>query len=398
MNKIRLHRNAVVPDPIRIQRCRRAPDLGPKILFFSGGSALKSLSRRLVDYTHNSIHLITPFDSGGSSARIRETFDMLSVGDLRNRIMALADQSIQGNPKVYELFACRFPDDGDNWELYKRLDAMAKNRDPLVAAIPNPMRRIIRNHLHHFLENMPGGFDLRGASIGNLILAAGYLNNRRHIEPVVYMFTKMVEARGIVRPITGLSYHLAARLADDTVVAGQHRITGKEVRPIQSRIEQFFLTKSLSSAEPARLIVKDKIHKLIAGADIICYPFGSYYTSIIANLLPSGVGEAISRADVPKIYIPNRGKDPEQYGHTLSGLVETLLRYLRASCLEENVPTERLLNFVLLDTRLEGQSAPDEIKAVEDMGICVIDTPLSPDGASLVFDDDMVIQTLCSLV
>jgi CofD-related protein of GAK system len=398
MKNVRLYRNAVVPDPIRIQRCRRAPDLGPRILFFSGGSALKNLSRKLVDYTHNSIHLITPFDSGGSSARIRETFDMLSVGDLRNRIMALADQSIQGNPKVYNLFACRFPDDGDNWELYKRLDAMAKNRDPLVAAIPNPMRRIIRNHLHHFLENMPGGFDLRGASIGNLILAAGYLNNRRHIEPVVYMFTKMVEARGIVRPITGLSYHLAARLANDTVVSGQHRITGKEVQPIQSKIEWLFLTKRLDSVKPARLIVKDKIHKLIAGADLICYPFGSYYTSIVANLLPSGVGEAIGKANVPKVYIPNRGADPEQYGLTLSRLVETLLRYLRGSCLEEDTPTERLLNFVLLDTRLEEQSDPDEIRAIEDMGICVIDTPLSQEGKSRVFDDAMVIETLCSLV
>jgi CofD-related protein of GAK system len=212
------------------------------------------------------------------------------------------------------------------------------------------------------------------------------------------MFTKMVEARGIVRPITGLSYHLAARLADDTVVSGQHRITGKEVQPIRSKIEQFFLTKSLSAVKPARLIVKDKIHKLIAGADLICYPFGSYYTSIIANLLPSGVGEAISRADVPKIYIPNRGEDTEQYGLTLSGLVGTLLRYLRASCLDDETPAERLLNFVLLDTRLQEQSEPDEIKAVEDMGICVIDTPLSQQGESHVFDDAMVIETLCSLV
>jgi hypothetical protein len=37
----------------------QVPDLGPRILFFSGGSALRRLSEKLVDYTHNSIHLIT---------------------------------------------------------------------------------------------------------------------------------------------------------------------------------------------------------------------------------------------------------------------------------------------------------------------------------------------------
>ena len=67
-----LRRAASVPDPLRVARCRRAPELGPRILFFTGGSALRDLSIVLKRYTHNSIHLVTPFDSGGSSAALRE--------------------------------------------------------------------------------------------------------------------------------------------------------------------------------------------------------------------------------------------------------------------------------------------------------------------------------------
>ena len=80
-----------IPDLVKIERYRKVPELGPKILFFSGGSALKDLSTKLINYTHNSIHIITSFDSGGSSAKLRDTFHMPSVGDLRNRLMALAD-------------------------------------------------------------------------------------------------------------------------------------------------------------------------------------------------------------------------------------------------------------------------------------------------------------------
>ncbi|MEG6550492.1 2-phospho-L-lactate transferase CofD family protein, partial [Desulfocurvibacter africanus] len=90
--RILVSRTTTLPDPIKLARFLRAPELGPKVLFFTGGTALKALSRRIIDYTHNSIHLITPFDSGGSSAKLRAAFDMPAVGDLRNRLMALADR------------------------------------------------------------------------------------------------------------------------------------------------------------------------------------------------------------------------------------------------------------------------------------------------------------------
>ena len=81
MTKIRVCRTASIPDPLRISRYQKIPELGPRILFFSGGTALTGLSRELKKFTHNSIHFVSPFDSGGSSAKLRHAFDMPAIGD-----------------------------------------------------------------------------------------------------------------------------------------------------------------------------------------------------------------------------------------------------------------------------------------------------------------------------
>ena len=188
----RVTRGARIPDALRVARAKRLPELGPRILFFSGGSALRKPSRVLKQYTHNSIHLITPFDSGGSSARLREAFGMLSVGDLRNRLLALADETLRGNPEIYRFFSFRFQRDQDNTELGRELQEMCSGRHDLVAAIPSPLRRIVQTHLRHFIECMPPDFDLRGASVGNLVLASGYLHNEGDIDSVLFMFSKLV--------------------------------------------------------------------------------------------------------------------------------------------------------------------------------------------------------------
>ena len=85
---------AKTSDSVKFERDERSPEHGPRVLFFSGGTALRGVSRVLSDHTHNSIHIITPFDSGGSSAVIREAFGMLAIGDILNRLMALDRKSV----------------------------------------------------------------------------------------------------------------------------------------------------------------------------------------------------------------------------------------------------------------------------------------------------------------
>ena len=254
--KIKVCREIPLPDPVRVELYRRSPELGPRLLFFSGGSALRGVSRELIRYTHNSCHIMTAVDSGGSSAALRQAFSMPSIGDIRARLMDLADQSVQGNPEMYRLFAYRFPKEAEQEKLLAELQAMAAGRHRLVSVIPDPLRKIVRHHLKIFLARMPESFALAGASIGNLVLTAGYLDNDHHLDTVIFLFSKLVEARGTVRPVLNRYLHLGAMLADGQVVVGQHLLTGKEVPPLEKKIAHLFLSMSHLPHQQGRGLAK----------------------------------------------------------------------------------------------------------------------------------------------
>jgi len=395
-HRIDLVRRVQLPDRVRIARCERSPDLGPRIAFFSGGTALRGLSRRLIRYTHNSIHLVTPFDSGGSSAVLREAFRMPAIGDIRNRLMALADQSLHGNPAVFRLFAQRLAKTESSAHLRAELERMAFDRHPLVAQIPDPMRKIIRHYLQTFLERMPTGFDLRGASIGNLVLTAGYLEQRRHFDPVIYIFSRLVQVRGIVRPITSRDLHLAADLSDGRCVVGQERLTRRGAHGISARIDRLYVTADRDAPQPLEVPIRRKVSDLIRSADLICYPMGSFYSSLIANLLPTGVGPAIAATPCPKVFIPNTGHDPEQRGLNLTERAACLLAYLQREAPRRLKPAD-LLQYVLLDSRHGRYGAPVEREALERLGLQVIDVPLVTPASRPAIDADLLAGHLVSL-
>ena len=394
--KIRLTRSLRLPDAVKIARCSHSPELGPKVLFFSGGSALRQLSQELVNYTHNSIHIITAFDSGGSSAKLRQAFRMIAPGDLRARLMDLADQSVTGNPDIYRLFAFRFPRDAESSVLRTRLQQMIAGDDSLLLPVPNPMRTIIQNHLGYFFDNMPDSFDLRGASIGNLVLAGGYLNNRSDLSPVIFLFSKLAEVRGTVLPVVSSYLHLVARLADGTTVAGQHLMTGKEVAPIASPVKELYLSRSLNNPRPAAVDADNAVLKQIRQAESICYPMGSFYSSLIAALLPGGIGQAIADNDCPKVYIPNMGEDPEQRGMTLYDAVAALLASLRRGC-RHPVRTEELLHAVIVDTQRGNYPYALALDKVAALGVQVIDTRLVTPQSAPYQDPRLTAEILLSL-
>lgn len=391
---VRVTRSVSVPDAVRLTRLRHAPEVGVRPLFFSGGTALRGASQRLIEYTHNSAHVITPFDSGGSSAVLRTSFDMPAVGDLRNRLMALADRSVLGHPEIYTLFAYRFPQEGRPTRLRAALRRMVRGEDPRVAEVTEPLRSLVRNHLGFFEEAMPEDFDLRGANIGNLVLAGGYLNQGRQLDTVLFLFSQLVEVRGVVRPVVDDDLHLVGKLASGRTVRGQHALTGNGSPPLDSPVERLFLAKSLERPRPYRPRVADAVVSLIRSADLICYPMGSFYTSVIATLLPEGVADTIAEVDVPKVYVPNPGHDPEEIGLALTDKVRTLARYLREGA-SGRVPLDSVLHFVLLDTAT-GVSAA-QVKEIEKLGVRVVDTPLLTQESAPYLDDALLVEALLSL-
>ena len=396
MQKIRIKRTIQIPDPVRISLYRKAPELGPKILFFSGGTALNDLSRVLKNHTHNSIHMVTPFDSGGSSAKLRMAFDMPSIGDLRSRLMALANETITGNPEVYQLVTYRFPVKHGKQKLQSLLDSMIDGREPLVAAIPNPVRRIIRNQLGYFRDAMPDEFDLRGASTGNLILAGGYLKNHQHLDTIIFLFAKLVGVLGTVRAIVNDNLHLCAELEDGSRIIGQHMLTGKEVPSISSPVKHLSLSSRLDRYVSARSEIRKKNRKLIEKADLICYPPGSFYSSLVANLLPSGVGSAVGVNDCPKVYIPNLGHDPEQLGMSMDRAVRTLIHYLRSGA-SPDCSNDKMLDFVLIDSKKDRYPSILSPETMKELGIQLIETRLVSKKNASSYDPELLTAALVSL-
>lgn len=384
-----------IPDPAKLGRYKKSPAQGPKILFFSGGTALRRLSRQLTHYTYNSIHIVTSFDSGGSSAILREAFSMPAVGDVRARLMDLADQSLKGNREIFALFAYRFAKKAENAALVKELGQMVSGLHRLIARVPDPMQKIIRNHLLWFQRNMADDFDLRGASIGNLVLTAGYLENRHQLDPVIDVFCKLVLVRGTVRPVINKYLHLVAELEDGSTVVGQNEMTGKEVPPITSKIKRVYITDDRDEHPVCPVQAGEKIKSLISEAELICYPMGSFYSSIIANLLVGGLGEAIAGNGSPKVYIPSTGLDPECLDHTIMDQVKRLISY--ASQGQPAIKPTDVLNYVLVDQKNGRYVGKLDRKELAQLGIQVIDRELVSRKSGPDIDENLLLPVLLSL-
>lgn len=394
---IKLKKTVKLPCSILLERLKKAPDLGPRVLFFSGGTALKQPCHEIVKYTHNSIHIITPFDSGGSSAILRKAFNVPAIGDIRNRLLTLADRSYHGNPAVYDLFAYRFPEDADPKDLHRELNLMVDGEHSLILPIPNPMQKIIQAHIESFKNFMPKDFDLRKASIGNLILTSGYIDTQNSFDIILFTFSKLVRVLGIVKPIVNEDLHLVTLLEDETLVIGQHRLTGKENNPISSKVTGIWLSKTIDTANKASVRIEAKMEHQLMDAELICYPMGSFYSSLIANILPEGVGSSIKKNYCSKIYIPNTGTlDPEEYGMTINDKVMTLISYLTKDD-PENIQPRDVLNFVLIDSKRGDYPGELNMKELTKMGVNIIDTELISDRSYPLIDEKLLIPVIMSL-
>lgn len=392
MSEVTITRAVRMPDPFRIERFLSNPKLGPRLLFFSGGSALNGVSQCLKRYTHNSIHLVTPFDSGGSSQGLRIAFDMPAIGDLRSRMMALADETVLGHPDIFRLFTHRFSKSAARVDLAAELETMIAGTHPLIEAIEQPMRMLIQHQLGMFQAECPRSFDLRGASIGNLILAGGYLNQNQQLEPIIFLVSKLVGVQGTVRAVADDNLHLGAELENGEVVIGQHRLTGKEHPALTSPIQNFYLNHGLDDRDPAIATFPDRNRTLMHSADLICYAPGSFYTSLIANLLPDGVGDAIASRTVPKVFVPSLGEDPETGRMSVSDKVETLLSYLQRD-VGADCPVQNLLNFVIVD-----KSVPvSETAGISARGITVLSLDLISQQSKPFYDPVPLCEALVSL-
>jgi uncharacterized cofD-like protein len=230
-------------DLVNILYQKRFLERGPKIVAIGGGHGLSNLLLALKEYTSNITAIVTVADSGGSSGRLRQQFDIVAMGDIRNCLVALADApGLMG-----DLFQYRFPEKSE----------------------------------------------LKGHNFGNLFLTALFEVANRDFKESVELTSKVLAIRGKVVPATVDNVHLVARYKDGCVMEGEAKIP----RPGMP-IDELFLKPQNASPTSEAL-------EAIAEADVIILGPGSLYTSVLPNLLIKGVPEAIAGSKAYKIYICN---------------------------------------------------------------------------------------------
>lgn len=225
----------------------------------------------------------------------------------------------------------------------------------------------------------PGGSgSLAGQSFGNLLLAA--LNGiSGSFDQAVTRMSQVLAITGRVLPVTNENVQLEATFENGTSVVGESKISAFK-KAQDCRITQVRL---LPERPPA---LTETLHA-IEEADLILLGPGSLYTSVIPNLLVSGVGEAIRSSDALKIYVCNiMTQDGETEGYTAADHVSALLSHgggpgLVDLCLANSSPVRP----GLLERYREEDAAPIFVdrRRVEALGVELVERPLASETSDL---------------
>ncbi len=97
--------------------------------------------------------------------------------------MAIADDSLAGHPEAVALFRYRLPTDQSQATLKSLVEKLQSGEHPLIEVTSGTVKQLIENNLRAFLDQVPDDFDYRGASVGNLVITGGYLNNQHTLTP-----------------------------------------------------------------------------------------------------------------------------------------------------------------------------------------------------------------------
>ena len=351
-------------------------DVEPRpLVFFTGGTAMRKLSHTLACRTSKTVHIVTTFDSGGSTARLRKAFAMPAVGDLRNRLLALADVQACGEA-IVRCMDTRLPDEGDAETLRQMLSAMSSPDHTVWQGVGELPRHTLLHCLSAFLRAMPADFDARQASLGNICMAGKYLLDGRTLASVLPLYGRLLHVRGQVVPIVEDSFHLAARLEDGTILVGQHLF-----KDLSCPIEDIFLTvyepgRKNNEPVPCRPRASSAALAKLREASLVCYPMGSFYSSVLANLLADGVGSCVAGLACPKVFIPNTGSDRELAGHSVEKQLLVLLSVLASDC--RSTKPSHLVSHILVDSRHGAyQGSLSELRSLaKTMDIEVLDVPI----------------------
>ena len=215
---------------------------GPRIVALGGGTGLSTILEGLKEYTANINAIVAVADEGGSSGILRAEFGILPPGDMRSCLVSLAEA-------------------------------------------PQLMRDLFQ---YRFQE----GDGIKGHSFGNLFITA-MTQVTGSFQEAIEESSKVLAIRGKVIPSSLDKIRLKAEYCDGSTKEGEDKIPEEE-KPIKK-----------ISLIPLEAKPNPEVIQAIKIADLIILGPGSLFTSILPNLLIKEISEAISKRDIPKIYICN---------------------------------------------------------------------------------------------
>jgi uncharacterized cofD-like protein len=312
------------------RRQQRAP--GARVVAIGGGTGLSMLLRGLKHYVarrrqETDRHpigdlaaIVTVMDDGGSSGRLRREHSVLPPGDIRNCMVALSqDEALLGR-----LFQYRFH----------------------------------------------AGRGLRGHSFGNLFLTA-LSDVTGDFAEAVRVSGEVLAIRGRIFPATLENVTLEAMMTDGKLVAGETRIpkSGKKIHRLR--------------LHPRRVRPLPEVLESIARANLILIGPGSLYTSILPNLLVSGVAKAIESSSATRVYIANLMTQPgETEGYSLSDHVRAIYEHTRSKLFDWVVASNQIVSPEVARRYTAQRAAPVrvDIGELQAMGVrCLLDDLLEED-------------------
>ncbi len=213
-----------------------------------------------------------------------------------------------------------------------------------------------------FQYRFKNGEGLEGHSFGNLFLTALCAITGNMVKAVKES-SNVLNIRGVVLPATLDDMKLAAEFDDGTIVKGESNIP-----EAHKTIKRLFTEPEVCKALPEVLTA-------IADADLIILGPGSLYTSVIPNLLVSGIVEAIMASNAKKIYVCNIMTQPgETDNYSVASHVNALLNHAKGRKIIDAV----LVNDSLPDNISEGYAKSGSIPVRLDM------ENLAPTGVTVV--------------
>ncbi len=296
-----------------------------RVVSIGGGHGLSALLEGLKKYTHTDPRvditaIVTVTDDGGSSGRLRREFDVLPPGDIRNCMVALSEDGAL----LSKLFQYRFK----------------------------------------------AGHGLKGHSFGNLFLTA-LTEITGDFPDAVRSSAEVLNIAGRIFPSTAANVSLEAMLDDGKVVRGESRISRS-----RRRIRQIRLL-------PHRVRPLRETLEAIERADLITFGPGSLFTSIIPNLLVSGVPKAIRQSRARKAYFVNLMTQPgETTSFSASDHVLAVHGHAGGKLFDSVVVSVSKISPALRRRYAEQNSAPieNDIGVLQEMGLEIIGADLVQKG------------------